>query len=241
MLARLGGDEFAVVVPGRLAAPSSRPWRAHHRGGRVNPYEIDGHRDPLERQHRHRRRSARRQRRRRLLMAADLALYARQGERSRVPTSSTRRRMNRRLNDRRELEMDLREALDRNELELHYQPIIDLQRNVVTGFEALARWRHPVEGMVPPAAFIPVAEDSGLILPLGEWALREACRQGAQWPERSQGRRQPIAGAVSRRPTCRAWSKRSGRNGAARRTGWSSRSPSACSWRTAKNAVDPAQ
>ena len=79
--------------------------------------------------------------------------------------------------------MDLREAIERGELELHYQPIIDLRRNVVTGFEALARWRHPVKGMVPPAVFIPVAEDSGLILPLGEWALTEACRRAAQWPD----------------------------------------------------------
>ena len=75
--------------------------------------------------------------------------------------------MNRELNDRRQIEMDLREAIDRNELELHYQPILNLRRNVITGFEALARWRHPVKGMVPPALFIPVAEDSGLILPLG--------------------------------------------------------------------------
>ena len=59
--------------------------------------------------------------------------------------------MNAELNDRRELEMDLRDAIERNELELHYQPIIDLERNVITGFEALARWRHPVKGMVPPA------------------------------------------------------------------------------------------
>jgi len=74
------------------------------------------------------------------------------------------------------------EALDRDELELHYQPIVDLQSEIVVGFEALARLRHPVKGMVPPMTFIPVAEDSGLIVPLGEWALKEACRQAAQWP-----------------------------------------------------------
>ena len=90
--------------------------------------------------------------------------------------------MNTELNDRRETELDLRAALDRNELELHYQPIINLKKNVVTGFEALARWRHPVKGMVSPAAFIPIAEDSGLILPIGKWAMREACRQAAKWP-----------------------------------------------------------
>ena len=91
--------------------------------------------------------------------------------------------MNEEINNRRQIEMDLREAIERDELELHYQPIIDLQRNVVTGFEALARWRHPVRGMVPPAVFIPVAEDSGLILPLGAWALTEACRRAAEWPD----------------------------------------------------------
>ncbi len=63
--------------------------------------------------------------------------------------------MNEELNDRRQIEMDLREAIERNELELHYQPIIDLQRNVITGFEALARWRHPVKGMVPPVDLHP--------------------------------------------------------------------------------------
>jgi EAL domain-containing protein (putative c-di-GMP-specific phosphodiesterase class I) len=90
--------------------------------------------------------------------------------------------MNEEVNDRRQIEMDLREAIERGLLELHYQPIIDLRRNVVTGFEALARWNHPVKGMISPAVFIPIAEDSGLILPLGEWALREACRRAAEWP-----------------------------------------------------------
>ena len=65
---------------------------------------------------------------------------------------------------------------------MHYQPIIDLECNTITGFEALARWRHPVKGMVPPAVFIPVAEDTGLIIAVGTWALREACRAAARWP-----------------------------------------------------------
>jgi EAL domain-containing protein (putative c-di-GMP-specific phosphodiesterase class I) len=78
--------------------------------------------------------------------------------------------------------MDLREAIERNALELHYQPIINLKDKAVSGFECLARWRHPVKGMVPPAVFIPVAEDSGLILPLSEWALRQACSAAVRWP-----------------------------------------------------------
>ncbi len=116
-----------------------------------------------------------------LLMAADLALYAVKAD-GRGAYKFYNRAMNSDLNDRRELEVHLRDAIERNELELHYQPIIDLNRNVITGFEALARWCHPVKGMVPPAVFIPVAEDSGLIVPMGQWALREACRQAAQWP-----------------------------------------------------------
>ena len=72
--------------------------------------------------------------------------------------------------------------MEKDELELHYQPIVDLQRNVITGFEALARWRHPIKGMVPPAVFIPVAEDTGLIITLGTWALMEACRKAPRHP-----------------------------------------------------------
>ena len=116
-----------------------------------------------------------------LLMAADLALYAVKGT-SRGTFQFYHSSMNKDLNDRRQIELDLREAIERKELELHYQPIINVRHNVVSGFEALARWRHPVKGMVPPAVFIPVAEDSGLIVPLGEWALMEACRNAAQWP-----------------------------------------------------------
>jgi EAL domain-containing protein (putative c-di-GMP-specific phosphodiesterase class I) len=116
-----------------------------------------------------------------LLMAADLALYSVKAG-SRGTYKFYEKAMNKELNDRRQMEMDLREAIEHNELELHYQPILNLRTNVITGFEALARWRHPIKGMVPPALFIPVAEDSELILPLGEWALREACRKAAQWP-----------------------------------------------------------
>ena len=116
-----------------------------------------------------------------LLMAADLALYAVKAE-GRGSYKFYHRSMNTDLNDRREIEMDLREAIERNELELHYQPIINLKRNVITGFEALARWRHPVKGMIPPATFIPIAEDSGLILPIGKWALRKPAGRPRQWP-----------------------------------------------------------
>jgi EAL domain-containing protein (putative c-di-GMP-specific phosphodiesterase class I) len=115
------------------------------------------------------------------LMAADLALYA-------VKTTGRgtycfyEHSMNEELNDRRQIETDLREAIEQHRLHLAYQPVIDLRRNAISGFEALARWDHPTLGVISPAVFIPIAEDSGLILQLGEWALRDACTQAAHWP-----------------------------------------------------------
>jgi c-di-GMP phosphodiesterase Gmr len=85
------------------------------------------------------------------------------------------------------METDLRRALQRNELELHYQPLIDLDTGSLSGFEALARWQHPDLGAISPVDFIPVAEDSGLIVPLGRWALEEAAKTIAKWDARLNG------------------------------------------------------
>jgi diguanylate cyclase (GGDEF)-like protein len=82
------------------------------------------------------------------------------------------------------LENDLRRALDRQELRLAYQPIVSLRDGALAGFEALLRWRHPERGALPPSEFVRIAEESGLILPLGEWVLREACRHGRSWRDR---------------------------------------------------------
>jgi len=90
--------------------------------------------------------------------------------------------MDKRLRDRRALVQDLRLATERHQLVLHYQPQARINAEVI-GFEALVRWRHPVRGLVAPAVFIPIAEESGLILPIGEWVLREACREAASWPK----------------------------------------------------------
>jgi diguanylate cyclase (GGDEF)-like protein len=181
VLARLGGDEFAVVVPkvhsraelealaSRIGAAVSEPGTVDGHPTRtsvsigiaVGPADGDNADD--------------------LVKAADLALYAVKSQ-GRGGWQFFDRSMNKALSDRREIEIDLREALERDELELHYQPVVRLRDNRVVGLEALARWNHPVRGPVPPGVFVPVAEDSGLILPLGEWALREACRQAATWP-----------------------------------------------------------
>src|SRR5438445_1632366 len=84
---------------------------------------------------------------------------------------------------RRELEMDLRQAIADHALEVYYQPCVSLEDNAITGCEALLRWRHPERGMIPPAEFIPIAEDTGLINQLGEWVLMTACAEAATWPD----------------------------------------------------------
>jgi diguanylate cyclase (GGDEF)-like protein len=117
-----------------------------------------------------------------LLRNADLALY-RAKEAGRGTYAFFEEKLNQRAQQRRQLESDLRLALERGEFELFYQPLFDLEQNRICSFEALLRWRHPTRGMVSPVEFIPVAEDTGLIVPLGAWVIREACAQAASWPE----------------------------------------------------------
>jgi EAL domain-containing protein (putative c-di-GMP-specific phosphodiesterase class I) len=90
--------------------------------------------------------------------------------------------MNARAYERRELERDLRLALTQGEFELQYQPFIDLERMQICGAEALIRWRHPARGLVSPDRFIPIAEETGLIVDIGTWAMHEACAEAARWP-----------------------------------------------------------
>ena len=182
LLARLGGDEFAALVPvvdGRASVGRLAQHLIDAVGSR--PFEIDGHKvrstmsigiamlpgdggsaDDL-------------------LIAADLALYAGKAG-GRGAYKFYERAMTEELAERRQIETDLRDALEASALELHYQPIVTTAGGAIAGFEALVRWRHPVRGAISPAVFIPVAEDSRLIVPLGEWALREACRQAVKWP-----------------------------------------------------------
>src|SRR4029079_8186738 len=87
--------------------------------------------------------------------------------------------MNARAHERHEMERDMRQALQRGELEMFYQPFVDLERMEVCGAEALMRWRHPERGLITPDRFIPIAEETGLIVEMGAWALREACAEAA--------------------------------------------------------------
>jgi len=119
-----------------------------------------------------------------LLKYADTALYEAKGE-GRNAYRFFSPEMNAQAHGRLRMENDLRRAIERGELELHYQPQLDLATGEVPAVEALLRWRHPEKGLVPPNAFIPLAEETGLVLGLGEWVLGEACRQLARW--RAQG------------------------------------------------------
>ncbi|MEO8296793.1 MAG: EAL domain-containing protein [Burkholderiales bacterium] len=116
-----------------------------------------------------------------MMQHADMALY---DAKSHAPGSVRffAARMGEQVRRRLVLERDLREALEKGQLSLHFQPKAGLHHWEIEGFEALLRWKHPEHGNIPPTEFIPVAEESGLILPMGEWALMEACRQAAAWP-----------------------------------------------------------
>ena len=181
LVARLGGDEFAVVqyplgspneastLAGLLIETVSKPYQVHGHefvigasiGIALAPgdgHEADG-----------------------LLRNADIALYRARAE-GRGTAHFFEPEMDRRIQARRMLELDLRKAFANGEFELFYQPLISLSTNAINGFEALLRWRHPERGLVAPGEFIPLAEEIGLIAPLGEWVLRTACTEAMRWP-----------------------------------------------------------
>ena len=131
-----------------------------------------------------------------LLKSADLAMY-RAKEEGRSGWQVFTPALTEAASDRMVMENALRQAIEREELTLHYQPQIDLATCRIIGVEALVRWLHPTQGMIPPLRFIPLAEETGLILPLGDWVLREACRQAAVWEK--EGRPMRVAVNLSAR------------------------------------------
>lgn len=117
-----------------------------------------------------------------LLRSADLALD-RAKDAGRGTFFFFEESLNKAAQERRQIETDLRHAIEHGELELYFQPLFDLEANQIGSFEALMRWNHPTRGLISPVDFIPIAEDTGLIVPMGAWAMQEACRHAMHWPE----------------------------------------------------------
>jgi diguanylate cyclase (GGDEF)-like protein len=181
-VARMGGDEFVIVQ-----SPIADPADATSLAQRViklmgEPYDIDGQQaiigasvgiavgpgDGLSAD--------------KLLRNADLALYRAKGD-GRGTFRFFEPTMDLQMQTRRIMEQDLRKALPAGEFELYYQPVINVASNEISGFEALIRWNHPKRGIVAPGTFIPLAEEIGFIVPIGEWVIRQACATAARWPE----------------------------------------------------------
>ena len=181
-LARVGGDEFTLVVKSGL-----QPATAEAIGNRLisaiqDSFEVDGHRLQLGLSIGGAVYPSNGADVKSLIANADAALYQAKAE-ARGSVRFFEAELGVLLRDRRELQNDLRAAVDRGDLFLHYQPQQKLRSNETIGFESLVRWQCSKRSFVAPDKFIPIAEKSGLIIPLGEWILREACREAATWPQ----------------------------------------------------------
>jgi diguanylate cyclase (GGDEF)-like protein len=183
MLARLGGDEFAILQPETNSTAHVSMLASRLNEAIRIPFDLDGHQvaigvsigiaiapadgsSPDQ-----------------LMRNADVALY-----RAKTDGRGTYRffspEMIGQREARRTLEYDLRSALINGEFEVRYQPLVDLHQGAICGFEAQLRWHHPVRGLVLPSEFAPLAEEAGLIVSIGDWMLRQACREAARWPDR---------------------------------------------------------
>lgn len=182
LIARLGGDEFGILLCNTCSTEQPEALAARLSEVLSQPYEIygqhirigvsigialaphDGNDPEL------------------LLKASDMALYAAKAA-GRGTYRFFHKSMAEQLRVKRQLELDLRDAIDNEQLTLHYQPVLSIADKTINGFEALMRWEHPIRGMVPPSEFIPIAEETGLIVALGTWAIRKACEQATKWPD----------------------------------------------------------
>ncbi len=181
LVARLGGDEFAVIL-GSDASPNEASDFASRLIQILSAcYEIDGIEVVIGASIGIALSPGDGETTEELMRNADMALYRAKSDGGGVHRFFERE-MDRLAQKRRDMELDLRRAFANGEFELHYQPLVDIAADRISGFESLLRWRHPDKGMISPADFIPVAEDIGLIVSLGEWVLREACAEAVKWP-----------------------------------------------------------
>jgi diguanylate cyclase (GGDEF)-like protein len=179
-LARIGGDEFIVVLRAAEVSDAAEQLGERLLEAFKRDFEVDGHRIQVGlsigvAMFPHDGNNVKE-----LIANADAALYQAKAE-IRGSLRFFEAKLGARLREHRELQVDLRMALEQDQLSLFYQPQKKIGSNEVVGFEALARWQCPKRGMVAPGTFIPIAEQCGLIIPLGEWILREACREAATW------------------------------------------------------------
>jgi diguanylate cyclase (GGDEF)-like protein len=181
-VARLGGDEFGLILPCEPDLKHAVPFAASLSQEITKPYKLEGSEHVigasigLAAYPQHGQSTIE------LLKAADLALYkSKKQRRGELEVFDAELAKDKILHA--ELIRDLRGADSRNELELHYQPIVDANTGAIAGFEALMRWRHPVRGLVPPMAFIPIAEEAGFMVGFGNWAIEQACSHASSLPE----------------------------------------------------------
>jgi len=187
-VARLGGDEFTILVDDIGNASDATRVADRIQRELTQPFNLSGHEvftsasigialsasgyEEVDD----------------LLRDADIAMYrAKALGKARYEVFDTA--MHARAMALLELETDLRRAIERNEFRLYYQPVVNLETGRIAGFEGLVRWQHPQRGLIGPAAFVPIAEEMGLIIPIGRWVLKEACRQMQEWQERFPGTR----------------------------------------------------
>jgi diguanylate cyclase (GGDEF)-like protein len=185
LIARLGGDEFAIVQTDIQQMADATMLASRMIEAVSAPYNIEDHQlviglsvgitvapnDGLDADQ--------------LLKNADMALYRAKAD-GRGVYRFFEAEMDARMQVRRTMELDLRRAIVNHEFELFYQPLYNTATQQITAFEALIRWHHPVRGMIPPLDFVPLAEETGLIVPMGDWVMHKACEQAAQWPTQAR-------------------------------------------------------